>query len=259
MNRRRFSSAMAVAALAAATTSFAGLRPAAASDAASADSAKVTGSVTWRERIAVKPGMVLDVELLDTSRADAPAIRMAQRRYALDKVPFGFSLETDAALIEDNHRYTVAARVFDGGRVAWRSTSAHAVLTGGAPNEVEILVERMAAPASVLDESHWQVVQLNGAAVESPKPPTVSFLADGGLAVFSGCNRHHGSVVIDGDGLTVNRNMAGTKMACLPPLDVLERDLVAALFDTVRFSLRGDRLILLNAEGAPVLVLERAG
>lgn len=255
MNRRQFSSAMGVAVLTTVATLTTALWP----DAASAESVTVSGSVTWRERIAVMPGMVLDVELLDTSLADAAAIRMAHRRYALDKVPFEFTLEADAALIDDTNRYTVEATVLRGRRVEWRSATSYPVLTGGAPNEVDIVVERVAAPASPLDETHWQVTELNGVMVDAEKPLTLSFAGDGRLAVFGGCNRHSGSVEIDGDRLTVDRNMAGTMMACPPPYDVLERDLVAALFDTVRFALQGDRLTLVNAADVPVLVLDRAG
>ena len=40
---------------------------------------KVTGSVTYRERIALPPSAVVTVKLLDVSRADAPAELIAEQ------------------------------------------------------------------------------------------------------------------------------------------------------------------------------------
>jgi putative lipoprotein len=47
---------------------------------ASANTAQVTGTLTYRERIALPPGAVAEVWLLDTSLADAPSVEIAHQR-----------------------------------------------------------------------------------------------------------------------------------------------------------------------------------
>ena len=47
---------------------------------AMAELATIEGEATYRERIALRPGVVLEVELLDISRADAPSERLASIR-----------------------------------------------------------------------------------------------------------------------------------------------------------------------------------
>ena len=47
---------------------------------AMAELATIDGEATYRERIALQPGVVLEVELLDISCADAPSERLASIR-----------------------------------------------------------------------------------------------------------------------------------------------------------------------------------
>src|SRR3546814_10253232 len=59
----------------------------------------VSGSVTYRERIALPPTARIEVKLDDVSLADAPSRTLASQRFAAEgkQVPFAFALTIDRA------------------------------------------------------------------------------------------------------------------------------------------------------------------
>ena len=75
----------------------------------------VTGSIAYRERIALPPTAQIEVRLDDVSLADAPANNMATQSFASEgrQVPFAFSLTVDRADIDPRHSYAVSARITD--------------------------------------------------------------------------------------------------------------------------------------------------
>ena len=104
---------------------------------------RVTGTVWYRERIAMPEGAVVKVKLADVSRADAPADILAERRIVdPGNVPVAFSLGFDPTAIVDTHSYTVSATIEAEGQVMWRSTSHNAVLTRGASDSVDVMLTR---------------------------------------------------------------------------------------------------------------------
>ena len=114
------------------------------SSAMSAGVARVTGSVFYRERIALPPGAVARVELRDVSLQDAAAPLVAAVDLALKRQPpFSFSLRYDPRRIVPGHLYAVSARILVDGRLAFISTRRYPVLTSGAPAHVDILLQRV--------------------------------------------------------------------------------------------------------------------
>ena len=198
--------------------------------AATAQAGTVTGSVTYLDRMALAPGAVLDVQLLDVSRMDVAATRLSQMRLAIDRVPFPFALSYDDRLIDDRFTYAIDARILDGDRVTHRSTRAHPVLTRGAGNSVEIVLDRMppAEPAQPL-AGDWQVTGIGGRALGTEYRPTIRFEADGAFSADSTCNRISGTARIAGGAIAFPTAMAATRMACDEPRSALERDFTAAL------------------------------
>jgi putative lipoprotein len=116
--------------------------------AAGAEPGRVTGSVTYRERIALPPTAVVKVRLVDVSHADAPAELLAEQAIiaAGRQVPFAFALAFDAAAIDPAHTYAVQARIEDEGRLLFVSDTHHPVITRDQPLNVDIVVRRVAAP-----------------------------------------------------------------------------------------------------------------
>jgi putative lipoprotein len=105
-------------------------------------SATVTGDVRPPERMAVPPDAIVEVQLLDVSRADAPAIVLARQdiRARARQAPFRFVLPYDPGAVRPDHRYTVSARIRTTDRLLFVSDTHNAVLTDGAPATVDVAV-----------------------------------------------------------------------------------------------------------------------
>jgi putative lipoprotein len=113
----------------------------------------VTGTVTYRERMALPAGAVLTVRLEDVSRTDAPAVLVAERTIPLatQQVPIPFSLSYNASAIRGNGDYAVRAMIRTAGatsgpsQLLFTTTRRYAVITRGNPTVVHIMVERASA------------------------------------------------------------------------------------------------------------------
>lgn len=108
--------------------------------------AKVTGTVTYRERIALPPTAVIKVQLVDVSRADASAVVIGERLVdpGGQQVPFPFEIAYDSAKIEANHSYAVQARIEVDGQLRFISDQRYGVITRGAPIHVEMVLRSVA-------------------------------------------------------------------------------------------------------------------
>lgn len=108
----------------------------------SAAASRVTGTVTYRERVALSPTAVVQVRFVDVSRADAPAVVLAEQVIRAEgrQVPIPFELEYDPTRIEANHAYAVQARIEDGGTLLFVSDQRHPVVTRGAATHVDMLL-----------------------------------------------------------------------------------------------------------------------
>jgi putative lipoprotein len=118
------------------------LTPAAGTGGASA---WVTGTVSYRERMALLPDAVIRVQLADVSRADAPAILIGEDIIKADgkQVPFRFEIPYDAAAIKPQNTYAVSARIEGAdGRLRFATDQRHAVITRGAPTHVDLVLRQ---------------------------------------------------------------------------------------------------------------------
>jgi putative lipoprotein len=87
----------------------------------------VTGTVAYRDRMALPPDAVVQVQLSDVSRQDAPATVLAEKTIepAGRQVPLPFELRYDPGAIEPTHTYAVRATIRSAGRLLY-STDTHA-------------------------------------------------------------------------------------------------------------------------------------
>lgn len=228
------------------------------SGSAMAKDETVSGTVTYLNRSALPPGAILDVELVDVSRADAPSVTLSSRRYAMTGVPFPYELSYDDALIDEKMTYAIQARILKGETVLYRSTTHFPALTGDASEQVTVFVEQMQKTTAATLDGTWQVSEIAGRMLVSEKRPSISFQPDGMVAVDGGCNKFRGPVEISGATISFSDHMAGTLMACPPPYDKLEKDLLATLGDVSGWVRNGDQLALTNGAGVMVLRLNRA-
>jgi len=115
---------------------------AAVAGAAPAMAASVTGTVNYRERIALPAASVLRIELRDVSRQDAPAPLIASIDMRLKRqAPIPYRLRYDPDRIDPAHLYSVSARIMADGRLAFISTRINAVITRGAGTRADILLQ----------------------------------------------------------------------------------------------------------------------
>ena len=129
----------------------------------------LTGTVVYRERIALPPEAVVRVTLEDVSRADAPAVVLAEQTIRPDgrQVPIPFALAFDSAGVDPQGRYVVRAVISDAdGRLRWTSDTAHPVLTDDAPSaDVQVRVRRAtdaSADTPTRSQTIWAEAQRQG-------------------------------------------------------------------------------------------------
>jgi putative lipoprotein len=105
--------------------------------------ATVTGTVSYRERIALTPGTVVEVWLLDVSLADAPAKLIAGQTITPEhQVPIAFELTYDPADIDARLSYTVRATIRYGAKTMFITDRNYPVLTRGHPDHVDLELVR---------------------------------------------------------------------------------------------------------------------
>ncbi len=102
----------------------------------------VSGTVTYRQRVALPATAVLTVKLVDVSRADAPASTILEQRVetAGKQAPFDFDFAYDRSRINERNRYAVQAEVRDNGRLIYITDTSYPVITQGNPKNVEIVM-----------------------------------------------------------------------------------------------------------------------
>lgn len=105
------------------------------------DFAAVTGTVSYRPRIALTPEAVVQVELRDVSRQDVEAPLLAKRVIRRPgQAPIAFALDYDPAEIVPDRTYAVSARIADRGQLQFVTDTRVPVITNGAPTAVDIVV-----------------------------------------------------------------------------------------------------------------------
>jgi heat shock protein HslJ len=104
----------------------------------------LTGTVTYRQRITLPAGSVIEVQLRDVSKADVAAEVIASQTITTtgQNVPIPFTLVYDPAQIDSRYTYALGVRITINGQLRWINTERYAVLTRGAPmSEVEVVVQ----------------------------------------------------------------------------------------------------------------------
>ena len=115
--------------------------------------ASVSGTVTYRERLALTEDAMLIAELRDVSYADAAAPLIA--RQTIDgpgQVPIKFKVEYSRQDIESRNRYSISARIVESdGRLAFTNDTAYEVITHGKPNKVDMLLVLVEPPPDLVE------------------------------------------------------------------------------------------------------------
>jgi len=110
-----------------------------------AERTAVTGTVSYRQRMALPPNAEIQVQLLDVSLADAPAKAIAEEKIVLGQrqVPVPFTLKFDPTKIDPKHTYSVSANITVGSALWFISDQSYPVVTGGKPSHVEVILKQV--------------------------------------------------------------------------------------------------------------------
>ncbi|SDG89984.1 putative lipoprotein [Vibrio xiamenensis] len=91
----------------------------------------ISGSLTYKERLALPDDAVVTVMLRDVSRADAPAKILTSQQFETQgaQVPFHFELLYDKDQIDTRHTYSVGARIEVNGKLRFITDTSYPVIT----------------------------------------------------------------------------------------------------------------------------------
>lgn len=114
---------------------------------AAAAGLRVSGTLSYLQRIALPPDCDVVVQLRDVSRMDTKADILAEQRFTTrSQVPLPFELSVDPAKIDSRARYAVAARIEQGGKLLFINDKIYPVLTQGKGNRVDLILHMVARP-----------------------------------------------------------------------------------------------------------------
>ena len=97
--------------------------------------ASVTGTVTYRERLALSPGATLKVQLRDVSLQDAASTLIAEQIIPNPgQVPIKFKVQYNRQDIASRNTYSIQARIIESdGRLAFINDTTYEVITRRQP------------------------------------------------------------------------------------------------------------------------------
>lgn len=204
----------------------------------------VTGTVSYLPRIALPPTAVVEISLVDVSRADAPATVLASEQIISGgrQVPFPFTLLYDPGQIDQRSSYAVQSRITVDGDLQFVTTSRFSVITSGNPNKIDVQVDPTNQPTdqstdptmaneAQLTNTVWQLEQIQYSddkllEAASPSNYTIEFMDDGQLSIRADCNQAQGSFTEDGSSLSID--LGSTTLAPCPP-ESIAQDYLQAL------------------------------
>ncbi len=222
--------------------------------------ATISGTVAYRERIALPPNAVVEVMLLDVSGAVPQTVARTTVGTAGRQVPIPFSLGYDSARIEARNRYALRAEIRSAaGELMWITDPVVPALGSGmATTNVMLMLNQVQATGSAsgaLVGPTWQLAELRTAAgvvltLDAGAPYSVMFGADGRYSGQADCNRIGGSFEAMADGMVRLSQGLSTLAAC--PDGSAAGDMLTVMSGVDRYSLAGTRLTLSGTSGTLV-------
>ena len=221
--------------------------------------ASITGSATYRERIALPPDATLEATIEDVSRVDAPATVIGRISVMpAGQVPINFEIPYLESSLQPPHRYNVRVRITQGSHLLWTSAQSYPVLSHGEDTKVgPIQLQRVSdseRTAGSLTDTYWRLTALGDLPtklqIKAHEAHLILQATNNILAGSSGCNRLSGHYHLDGQNLSLGQ-VASTKRACLNGMEQ-EAEFFKALEQCRTWKIEGSELILIGAQGSVV-------
>lgn len=105
---------------------------------------EITGSVTYRERIALPPGALLEVALADVTDPGTATPPLAERRIHIttSQPPIPFSLSYDSRLLQPGRQYAVQARITVDGQPWFITRTVNHAMDFGIIRHAQVILQR---------------------------------------------------------------------------------------------------------------------
>lgn len=214
-----------------------------------ASAGEITGTVGYRERIALPPNSIITVRLEDATRADAPAGLISESKFVSgrNQVPFSFKLAYVDSAIQPNLRYFVRATIHSDGELIYTSTDAYPVINNGT-KKVDVLLKKVQAPPASLFGVRWKLTEIAGKPAKGNNRggPFIEFdEKKGEITSNTGVNGMGGTFTRSDASLKIKPG-AQTLMAGTPDMMDQERAFVDLLKKVSRFKVTQNGLELMQ-------------
>ena len=216
----------------------------------------VSGTITYRERMALTPDAEVEIKLLDVSLADIAATEIASITITdPGQVPVDFLLSYDPEKIQPQHTYSIRAEISDRGRRMFTTDTSYPVLTRDNGNHVDMVLIAMQSnpvkrPNASLTETYWRVISIYEAPYtpsENQREAHLKLRANNNAVQgFSGCNNFAGTYSTEGDAISLGP-LAMTAMACIEGMDT-EQQFGQALNEMDHYEIQGDTMLGLKGD-----------
>jgi putative lipoprotein len=221
------------------------------------EGATLTGTVAYRERVALPPDAIAEISLIDASVQDAAAQPVAKVTVQSEgkQVPLPFSLQYDPGKIDKRHLYIARATITSGGQLLFTTDQVRGVVTQGNPTNVDLVLARVdpeaASASGDLGGSSWVLEDLNGAGVVEGTHVTLDFAEKGRATGNGSCNRYFSTVDISGSSIRFGA-VGATRMACATAISLQEVKYFEALEAAHRFTIESGTLSIYGSGSKPL-------
>lgn len=104
----------------------------------------VTGTITYREKIALTADAVITVKLSDISRMDAPSVTISEQIIENPgQVPISFEVDYDPSDIDPRFTYAIQVRITEGDTLSFINDTTYAVITRDNPTNVDMVLVKV--------------------------------------------------------------------------------------------------------------------
>ncbi|UYO01091.1 MAG: META domain-containing protein [Devosia sp.] len=236
----------------------------------------LSGTVTYRERMALPPGASLTIAVV-TLGGNSVIASAHSAVVAGSQPPLDFTLNLRSQSVHSAGKVGLVATISHGGTPLFRN-AVPVPVDLSRPDGYAIMVQRLPAPPppaepppapepepepeddmpidAELLETVWVVTSIGGRPVSAERPATLSIALDRRAGGTSGCNSYFSEAVIEADTIAFSA-AAATRMACAPELMEQESAYFAALAAVRFYQVEGNSLRLLDAARVPLVGLVR--
>lgn len=106
----------------------------------------INGHITYPEKVAMAPNVVVTIQVVDVSRADAPAVVVATTELYPEgkQIPLSFRLSAKRSAFAKGRRYQVNVRITEGKVLRFITKQAHPLDIDNLPSRFDIVVNAVA-------------------------------------------------------------------------------------------------------------------